>query len=101
MRKKPFDYRKKTILLKKYKEEHKDKLEVKKVADKMQVETDKIVVKKVSFAGKIFEIIMDLFYRLGKVAVFLVVCGLMTLGAIAFINPQIRDIVLNYLPFLK
>ena len=99
MRKKPFDYRKKTILFKKYKEDHKDKLEVEEIAKNMQAETDKIVVKKVSFAGKFFEVIMDLFYRVGKVLVWLLVCLIMSTGMVALLNPSIRDIILNYLPF--
>ncbi|MBA4688631.1 MAG: hypothetical protein H2184_15880 [Candidatus Galacturonibacter soehngenii] len=99
MRKKHFDYRKKTILYKKYKEEHKDRLEAKKIAENMQVETDKIVVRKVSFAGKFFEVVMDLFYRVGKVLVWLLACIIMSTGVVALLNPSIRQIILNYLPF--
>lgn len=99
MRKRPFDYRKRVILFRKYKEAHKDWVETQRVAEKMQVEADKIVVKKVSFAGKFFEVVMDLFYRVGKVVVWLLACIIMSTGMVALLNPSIREIILNYLPF--
>lgn len=99
MRRKPFDYRKKVILFRKYKEEHKELMETQKIAEKMQVEKDKIVVKKVSFAGKLFEVMMDLFYRIGKIIMWLLAVIIMSTGTVALLNPTIREIILRYLPF--
>lgn len=75
-------------------------LEMKKAAN-MQVETNHIVVKRVSFAGKIFEIMMDMLYRIGKLILWMLVCLVLSIGVIALLNPTIRDTVLSYLPFIN
>lgn len=75
------------------------RMEINKIAKSMEVEPEKIIVKKVSFMGKVLEILMDLIYRIGRVAFILTICILLTLGANAIINPQMREILFNYLPF--
>lgn len=87
------------ILYQKYLEIKKQKGELDELAFKLDTSSDKIVIKKVSFAGKFFEIIMDLFYRVGKIMLWILACLIMSAGAVALLNPQIRDIILNYLPF--
>ncbi|OYO51533.1 hypothetical protein C8E03_106221 [Lachnotalea glycerini] len=75
--------------------------EMKKSAKNIQIETNNIVVKKVSLAGKLFEAVMDLFYRISKIALWFLICVIMSSGIVALLNPSIRNVVFNYLPFIN
>lgn len=79
----------------------KEREELEDLAIKFEAQADKIVVKKVSLAGKMFEIIMDLIYKTGRILAFLFAAFIMSAGATALLNPSIRDILFNYLPFVK
>lgn len=58
-----------------------------------------VVIRKRTGIIRLIEIITDLIYRLGRIAVIAAICILMTVGVNAIINPQIREILFNYLPF--
>lgn len=89
------------ILYQKYLEIQRQKGELEEIAIMLDADVDKIVVKKVSFGGKLFEIMMDVFYRIGKILLWLSVCIIMSTGMAALLNPSIREIIFNYLPFFK
>lgn len=87
------------ILYQKFLEQKRQQGELEEIATKFDTDVDKIVVKKVSFAAKFFEVMMDVFYRVGKVLVWLLVCIIMSTGMVALLNPSVRQIIFNYLPF--
>lgn len=58
-----------------------------------------VVIKKRTGIIRLIEIMADLLYRLCRIAAIAAICILMTVGANAIINPQMREILFNYLPF--
>lgn len=63
-----------------------------------EAQANRIVVKKVSFVGKVFELILDLIYRLGKILFWVAIFIVLSIGVTAIVNPEIRGIIFNYLP---
>ncbi|MFA9379251.1 MAG: hypothetical protein ACERKZ_21270 [Lachnotalea sp.] len=69
------------------------------VAIKFETQADSIVVKKIFFVSKIFELSMDFIYRVGKLLFWVVICILLSIGVNAIVNPQIRGIIFSYFTF--
>ena len=61
-------------------------------------QANRVVVKRISFVSRVFDMILDLIYRLGKLLVFVAICIIFSIGVTAIVNPEIRGIILNYLP---
>ncbi|WP_099468942.1 hypothetical protein [Konateibacter massiliensis] len=49
--------------------------------------------------GKLFEGMMDLLYRVGKIIMWLLAVIIMSIGTVTLLNPIIQGIIFRYLPF--
>ena len=89
--------RQKKWLYEKWLEDHKKEEEQENISRKIGIEKDKVVVKKVSFSGKLLEIATDMLFKavFGLVTITAVV--LMSLGATVLLNAELRTIVFEAL----
>ena len=84
-------------LYEKWLEEHSQEVEQEKISQKTGVAKEKITIKKVSFAGKVLEIITIGFYRMIAAIFFLVIFALISFGLTVLANPQLRTYVFDAL----
>jgi hypothetical protein len=63
-----------------------------------EVQTNRVVAKRMSFVNRVLNMILDLVYRLGKLIVLVAICIILSIGVTAIINPEIRRMILSYLP---
>jgi hypothetical protein len=61
-------------------------------------QANRIVVKRISFVSRVLDMILDLIYRLGKLLFLVVICIILSIGVTAIVNPEIRRMIVNYLP---
>lgn len=84
-------------LYEKWLEDHKKEEEQENISRKIGVEKDKVVVKKVSFLGKLLEIATDLLFKVVFGLITITAVALMSLGATVLLNPELRTIVFETL----
>lgn len=84
-------------LYEKWVEEHKQEEAQESISKKTGYEKDKIIVKRVSFFGKLLEVTEDVFFKFLFLLMIGMVIGLSSLGATVLINPYLREYVFNAL----
>jgi len=83
------------ILYRKYVENHKEELEKQELKERLN--TDRIVVKKVSAGAKIAQLTVDILRISVKVIIMIAVLALLSLAVTVLINPALRKMVFHYL----
>lgn len=84
-------------LYEKWLEDHRQEEEQETISRKIGVEKDKVIVKHVSFSGKLLESATSLFFKLIFGLIATAAIALMSLGATVLINPELRIFVFEAL----
>lgn len=87
----------KKLLYQKYIEEQRAEEEKENLGEELGIEQERIVVKKVSTIARILEIAEDVFFILLKIAFYLVIMGLASLGFTVLMNHDLRVMVFDTL----
>ncbi len=86
-----------SILYKKWKEEHKEAQEKETISQDIGINKEKIVVKKVSTAARALEMIQAICCKVMRVTAYAAVTLLASLGMTVLLNAELREIVLETL----
>lgn len=86
-----------SILYKKWKEEHREEQEKETISQNIGINKEKIVVKKVSTVARTLEVAQETFFRVARIAVYAVVMLLASLGATVLLNAELRKVVMETL----
>lgn len=81
----------KNILYKRYLQGQEEVQEQKEISQKIGIETEKIVVKKVSTTAKIIEIFEEVFFKVIKAVFYVALCILASIGSTVLINGELRE----------
>jgi len=82
------------ILYEKYLEDHKEELELQQLGEQLQ--TDAVVVKKMTTGAKILQLSVDVLVTLLKFIGIAMVLALLSLAVTVLINEPLREYVLKY-----
>lgn len=86
-----------SILYKKWKEEHREEQEKETISQNIGINREKIVVKKVSTVARTLEMAQETVFKVVRVAVCAVVMLLASLGATVLLNAELRKVVMETL----
>lgn len=86
-----------SILYRKWKEEHREEQEKETISQDIGINKEKIVVKKVSTVARALEMTQEIFFRVVRVAVYTAAMLLASLGGTVLLNAELRKIVLETL----
>lgn len=78
-----------------YKKEHQEAEERMELAKSLGTEPEKVVVRKVSFASKLLNCLMDMGYWIFRIGFWLIVYGLASIGLTILINERLRTTVFD------
>lgn len=76
-----------------YKKEHQEAEERMEIAQSLGTEPEKVVVRKVSFASKLLDSLLDVGYQILRIGFWLIVFGLASIGLTILINERLRNTV--------
>lgn len=86
-----------SILYKKWKEEHKEAQEKETISQDIGINKEKIVVKKVSTAARALEMLQEIFFKVIRVTAYAAITLLASLGMTVLLNAELRKVVLETL----
>lgn len=86
-----------SILYKKWKEEHREEQERESFSQDIGVTKEQIVVKKVSTMARALEIAQEIFFKTIRVAAYVAIMLLASLGMTVLLNAELRKIVMETL----
>lgn len=86
-----------SILYKKWKEEHKEAQEIETISQDIGVNREKIIVKKVSTLAKTLEMAQEVFFKVIRIAAYMIVMVLASLGTTVILNAELRKVVIDTL----
>lgn len=87
------------ILYKKYLEDHREELEKQEITEKLDLDADAIIVKKIPASIRILQISIDMLMVICKIGIALGVIALLSLAATVLLNAPLRVLVFEYLGF--
>ena len=79
----------------KYKKEHQEAEERIEIAQNLGADPEKVIVKKVSFAGKLLDRLLDIGYWIIRITITLTILGLLSFALTILINDQLRTTVFD------
>lgn len=86
-----------SILYKKWKEEHKEAQERETISQDIGIHKERIVVKKVSTAAKVMEMMQEIFFNVIRITAYVAITLLASLGMTVLLNAELRKVVLETL----
>lgn len=89
--------KKKKILYEKWKEEHQIEQDKEEIGDAIGAESEKIVIKKVTFLVRLMQIAGDIIGFVFKFVVIVILLSLLTLAIVVLINEPLRTPVFEYI----
>lgn len=86
-----------SILYKKWQENHRDALEKEEIGRNIGISGEKIVVKKISTLARVLEILQEVFFKVARVFVYICITLLSSLGLTVVLNGELRTFVFGVL----
>lgn len=84
---------KKKILFEKFQDDTSSYKEKEEIGKKLNIDSEKIIVKKESIGTRIYNIVYDLIFSVGKVILIIVNIALVSFALTVLINRQLREAV--------